>query len=292
MRKVKKEFNIFNLLVGLLLLAHALVLLILLAFLFSTSLKSQKLFDQNFFAFPDFQFSNFSEAIKAFKFQVTRGFDMVEVSLFPEIIEYTILYTLGGAFVSALVPCLVSYVVAKFPGVMSKILSGIVIVTMMVPIVGNQPAMIDILFSLNLYDSILGALAMRANFLGMYFLIYVAAFSSLSDSYREAAYIDGASEWTVMLKIMFPLVKTIFLTVLLIQFVDCWNDYSIPLLYLPSHPTIAYGVYYMSNTTVTGLAHPTYKMASCMIMVIPTVTLFIIFRDRLMGNLSMGGIKG
>ena len=104
MRKVKKEFNIFNLLVGLLLLAHALVLLILLAFLFSTSLKSQKLFDQNFFAFPDFQFSNFSESIKAFKFQVTRGYDMVEVSLFPEIIEYTVLYTLGGAFVSALVP--------------------------------------------------------------------------------------------------------------------------------------------------------------------------------------------
>ena len=199
---------------------------------------------------------------------------------------------MGGAFVSALVPCFVAYVVAKFKNFVSKILYTIVIVTMIVPIIGNQPAMIKVMMTLNIYDTIFGAWILRANFLGMYFLIFVSAFKALSDNYMEAAYIDGASEWRVLLTIMFPLVKTIFFTVMLIQFVDCWNDYGIPLLYIPSHPTIAYGVYRMSNTVVTGLSSPPMKMAACAIMVIPTVTLFIIFKDKLMGNLSMGGIKG
>ena len=49
MKKARKEFNLFNLIVGLFLLLHALVLAVLILFLFSTSLKSQNAFDQNFF---------------------------------------------------------------------------------------------------------------------------------------------------------------------------------------------------------------------------------------------------
>ena len=73
---------------------------------------------------------------------------------------------------------------------------------------------------------------------------------------------------------------------------ELWNDYSVPLMYIPSHPTIAYGVYEMTVTTETGQSHMTFKMACCAIMVIPTTVLFIAFKDKLMGNLSMGGIKG
>lgn len=288
----KQKFSAFNAVVYVFLLLHAVMLIAMLAWAISVSLTSNEVAKKGFFIFPDFAFGNYSHVVKNFKFMVTRGDFPIEVRLFPDIIIYTILYTVGGAFVSALVPCFVAYVVAKFKNFVSKILYTIVIVTMIVPIIGNQPAMIKVMMTLNIYDTIFGAWILRANFLGMYFLIFVSAFKALSDNYMEAAYIDGASEWRVLLTIMFPLVKTIFFTVMLIQFVDCWNDYGIPLLYIPSHPTIAYGVYRMSNTVVTGLSSPPMKMAACAIMVIPTVTLFIIFKDKLMGNLSMGGIKG
>jgi ABC-type glycerol-3-phosphate transport system permease component len=108
----------------------------------------------------------------------------------------------------------------------------------------------------------------------------------------EAAYIDGASEWKVLLSIMLPLVKTIFLSIMIIHFVDIWNDYQTVLLYLPSHPTIALSVYRRATSVQALSAGTEIKMASCLIMVIPTITIFAIFKDRLMGNLSMGGIKG
>lgn len=291
--KIKKQgFSIFNSVVFAFLVLHAIVLIVMVVWAISTSLKSNDVFKKSFFGFPDFEFKNYVEVIKNFKFTVTRNDLLVEVKLFPDIIIYTLLYTIGGAFVSAIVPCFVAYVVAKFNNIVSKILYAIVIITMIVPIIGNQPAMINVMMALNIYDKIWGAWILRANFLGMYFLIYVSAFKGLSDTYREAAYIDGASEWRVMLTVMFPLVKTIFFTVMLIQFVDCWNDYNTPLLYVPSHPTISYGVYKMSNTVITGLSTAPMKMAACAIMIIPTVTLFVIFKDKLMGNLSMGGIKG
>ena len=202
------------------------------------------------------------------------------------------MYTVGGAFFATVTPCFVSYVCAKYDYKFSKVLYSIVIITMILPIVGNLPAMLDVMNTLNIYDTFIGNWLQKANFLGMYFLIFFAAFKSLPNDYMEAAYIDGANEYSVMFKIMLPLVAPTFLTIMLIHFIDCWNDYMTPLLYLPSHPSIGYGVYKMSTSTVTGMGTAPMKMASCLIMVIPTVTVFVIFKDKLMGNLSMGGIKG
>lgn len=291
-RKNQQKMGAFNYAIMAVLILHTFILFLLLGWSLSTALKSQDCFDKSFWGLPDFDFGNFVRVIENFNFVTTRDGDQIIISLFPDIIVDTLLYTVGCAFLSALVPCLVAYVVAKFDCSFSKILYSIVIITMIVPIIGNQPSMISVLMSLNLYDNIIGAWVMRANFLGMFFLIFVANFKNLPDGYREAAYIDGASEWKVLLKIMLPLVKTAFFTVMLIQFIDCWNDYNTPLLYLPSHYTISYGVYVMSNTVVTGLSTAPIKMAACAIMIIPTVILFICFKEKLMGNLSMGGIKG
>ena len=54
----------------------------------------------------------------------------------------------------------------------------------------------------------------------------------------------------------------------------------------------AVSVYMRATSTESGSAGTEIKMASCMIMVVPTVLIFILFKDKLMGNLSMGGIKG
>jgi len=89
-----------------------------------------------------------------------------------------------------------------------------------------------------------------------------------------------------------PLAKNTFFTVMLINFIMYWNDYQTPLIYLPSHPTIALGMYRMSYTAINELATIPMRMTAAVFMLIPTLVLFSCFHKRLLGNLTMGGIKG
>jgi len=298
--KNKSKFNLFNTIILVILVVYAFILFFALYWMITASLKTDKeIVSGNFFGLPkEWLFKNFITALKVFEYQTPEG---EIVKLLPTVsssgLDYgiiinTLLYTIGGALCATIVPCFVSYVVAKFDYKISKIIYGTVIVTMILPIVGNYPSMVNVMYELEIYDTFIGNWLQKSNFLGMYFLIFFAAFKSLPNDYMEAAYIDGASEWKVLLSIMFPLVKTIFLSIALIHFVDIWNDYQTVLLYLPSHPTIAFSVYMRATSTEAGSAGTEIKMASCMVMVIPTVTIFVIFKDKLMGNLSMGGIKG
>ena len=162
---------------------------------------------------------------------------------------------------------------------------------MIIPIVGNIPANLLLLKDLGIYDSFFGALAMKFNFMGMYFLVFHAAFKSLAKEYAEAAMIDGASELRIMSVIILPLVKSALYTVFLIRFIEFWNDYQMALLYLPSHPTLAYGVFYMSKSSKNSLSAEPLRMAACMVVVLPILVLFIALRNKIMGNLTMGGVK-
>ena len=125
----------------------------------------------------------------------------------------------------------------------------------------------------------------------MYFFVYHAFFKGVPDAFREAAEIDGASDFTIMVRIFFPLAVKIILTVFLIQFVALWNDYQTPLLYLPTHPTLAYGVFYLSYFQLHEWYHTPIRMAGCIMLVIPILIIFIAFKNKLMGDISLGGIK-
>lgn len=127
-------------------------------------------------------------------YKVTK--DGFTFNLFDMLIN-TLLYTFGTAFVSTLVPCVVAYLIATYDKfVFSKIVYDFVIVTMILPIIGAAPSTIEVLRFLNYYDSIVGIWLFNFNFLvGIHFLIFYDAFRGLSKTYKEAAEIDGASQF-------------------------------------------------------------------------------------------------
>ena len=135
---------------------------------------------------------------------------------------------------------------------------------------------------------------MRANFLGMYFLVFLAAFKGISMTYTEAAKIDGASNMTIMLKIIFPLVKNVVFTVMLINFITYWKDYQTPLIYISSYPTVTYGLFRVifDSSSSAGMVSVPIRMTASIVVMLPLIIIFIIFQKRLLGNLTMGGIKG
>ena len=166
---------------------------------------------------------------------------------------------------------------------------------MIIPVIGNAPSELEMARAFGLYNQIWGMWIMRANFLGMYFLVFYDIFKSLPASYTEAAKIDGAGNWSILLRIMLPLIKNTFLTVLLINFITVWNDYQVPILYLPSYPTIAQGLYealYGGMSTEGGMAYQPWRFTAAMLVMVPILIVFMCTQKRLLGNLTVGGVKG
>ena len=258
-----------------------------------TSVKEQYDFLDNVLGMPTkVMLQNFATVFEKFE-APSRKDDIQQMHGFGQMLVNTLLYVGGGAFAATLIPCVTAYVTAKFPKKkMSGWIYAIVIATMIIPVVGSYPAEIRMLQNLGIYNTIGGVWLQKANFLGVYFLVFHAAFKGMAKEYSEAAEIDGASEWTIMGRIMLPLVRNTFFTVFLIKFVEFWNDYQVPLLYLPSRPTFSYGLYYVSNYTGNTISTVPMRMAGCIIILIPILVLYIAFKEKLMGNITMGGVKG
>ena len=211
----------------------------------------------------------------------------------------TLVYAGVGGLIFAVTPAITAYLTCKYHYKLSTIINAVFTLILAIPIVGALPSELTWLRQLGIYDSLWGNFLRYLSGAGMYYFVYFAFFKSMSDAYREAAEIDGASDLTIMLRIYFPMALKTIGTVFLIQFIALWNDWQSEMVYLPTHPTLARAVYEMSlgkSDIGTGLdkgalASVPVKMAASMMLAFPITVIFIVFRNKLMGNVSVGGLK-
>lgn len=256
-----------------------------------TSFKSEYsdiVFYKNTYGFPKkIVFTNYSEVFLNFTMAGKPG----KTVYFEGILLNSVLYSVGCAFFKTLIPCITAYACARFNTKLSKIVYTIVLITMIVPIVGSLPSELKVAYFLGFHNKIWGLWIMAANMQGLYFFVMYSAFKAMPMGYSEAAKIDGANNLHVLLRIAMPLVKNLFLTVLLINFVEYWNNYQVPFVYLPYYPTLGYTLWYKSAGS-NEVKDYTATIALSFIVIAPSLTLFLIFQERLMGNLTLGGLKG
>lgn len=290
--KIKQTWSIITVIILIVLIIYTILLFVPLIWAFMTSFKDDITdFRNNIFGLPKvWKFENYPIAFFNFYVQVEDGAGYRNVYM-PEQFLNSILYAGGSAFFATLIPCITGYLTAKFNYKFSKILTIIVIVCITLPVVGSLPSQIQIAKDLKLYDSIWGMWLMKANFLSMYLLIFQGMFKQVPNDYTEAAKIDGASNLTICFKIMMPLVSKSFFTVYLLNFIGFWNDYQTPLIFMPNHPTVAYGLYLFNRSTDGNLSTIPMKLTGSMIVMIPILIIFLIFQKRLTENELGGGIK-
>ena len=291
---MKRKFNLAKTLTLVVLCLYALSMIVLLAWMAMTSLKPRRNWDNdlNYLGWPStLTLDNYKTIFK--QYYVSDPFRPGEKIGVVSQIFNSAQYALVGGFLTALSPLLVAYVCSRFNFKVNKILESTVLITMMLPIVGSTTSMVSMMYSLNMYNTFLSAYCMKFMFNTLYFFIYLGIFRSTSKEIYEAATIDGATELTLMIRIAFPLMINVFSTVWLIYFIQYWNDYELALVYLPSHPTLSYGIFVLSTDTSAskGVNYTTMKMACGMTLVVPTLILFIFLKEKLMTNLSVGGVK-
>lgn len=253
--------------------------------------KTKTEFYEDVFALPQkWQFINFYNAVVNFKITVGSGAGTRYVNLiqmFGMSIFLTIVVTALEIFVSACT----AYIMAKykFPG--RSILYAVIIFAYVAPIVGSMPATYRFMNQIHLLNTIPGVLLIYVGGVGFAFLILYGHFKSLSWSYAEAAFIDGANDFSVFFKIMLPLSVPSLTAMAVVTAISYWNDFNTPRIYLESYPTLAVGI----NQLITDMRYENEypMMFACMIVsVIPIIVFFSCFQKTIMKNMVAGGLKG
>lgn len=291
-RKNLKGFSPLMVFLFVILALYTLSLVIPLVWALISSLRHNNDFYDNMFGFPkSVTIVNYVYAYVHFSHQIIDEMGSHTV-FFPELLSNTVVYALGCALMQTVTPYVMAYLVARFKNKFSSLIMSIVLICMAVPIVGNLPSELAMAHSLGIHDTFWGMFLMRANFLGMYFLVYVAAIKSISPAFAKSAKIDGANNFQIMFRIYVPMSINTMFTVYLIKFIEYWNEYQIPMLYLPSYPTMSLALnHLLVNSINQYMSYWVRKLAACMIVFIPIFILFVIFNKRIMGNVSMGGVK-
>jgi ABC-type glycerol-3-phosphate transport system permease component len=75
------------------------------------------------------------------------------------------------------------------------------------------------------------------------------------------------------------------------SFIGHWNDYMTMIVWLPSKPSLAYGMYRFQYLTGKDLTWPPIQVAGCVILMLPVLALFIALKDKILGGVTIGTLK-
>ena len=230
-KKLKAGKSVFMIIGLILLIIYTISFLFPLFWALLSSIRRESLFMASPFAWPEeFYFENYKVVWDMMAVPTDAYGNIYLEGLFVNSILYSVICTI----MHVLTPCIAAYAVAKYNFKFGKFMYGIVIVTMILPVVGNLPSQIQMAKFTGAYDNLLGVAVMKGHFLGTNFLIFYAAFKSLPNDFKEAAEMDGASQLQVLLQIVLPLVKTTIGAIALLSFITYWNDYTTAMIFLPN----------------------------------------------------------
>lgn len=209
----------------------------------------------------------------------------------PEMFLNSAVLSVGGTLASLLVSSMAAYVVARYRFKGRNLIYTLVIMTMIIPTTGSIASTYKLMNDLRLTGSYVGVIVMQAGGFGFNFFFLYACFKNISETYSEAAKMDGASNLKIFFGIMLPIARPSMFAVAIITFIGLWNDYYTPYMYLRNHQTLAVGVYMIQSSLKNGGDYP--ALFSIMIIsILPIIIVFSIFQKQIMENTVAGGIKG
>ena len=202
----------------------------------------------------------------------------------------SIWFAAGSAWINMEFISAYAYVLNKYKFRGRNFLYGLCLFIMSVPIGASFVSTYRLYYALQLDNSYLILLTATSVY-GMNLMLFHSYYSNISNSYMEAAKIDGANFYQIYFKIMRKQASPLALTLGLMLFISKWNDYMSPLLYLPEMPTLATGLYRYQTIVARRGTYP-ILFAGLFLCLVPILVIFMIFSDKMMNNLNVGGLKG
>lgn len=194
---------------------------------------------------------------------------------------------IGAAFSSAMV----AYGISRIQWRMRTPLFVIILGSMMIPFYVTMVPLFQIFRSLHWINTYLPLIV--PHFFGVPFFVFLLRqfFLSIPNELSESARIDGASEWSIFVRVILPLAKPALAAVALFQFLASWNDLLGPLIYLSdtSTYTVSQGLTFFRGEYSTQFGP---LMAASTLVVIPVIIVFFFAQRTFIQGITLTGVKG
>lgn len=280
-RDLFKKTNFWRIVAFLILFLWGATYVFGLAWAFIASLGEHIALIINPMAFPEsLHFENYLDAFTVLE---TGG------TPFASMLFNSVWLAFGRTVASMVCTVMAAYALGNFKFFGRRFFLVAMVVCMMIPIYGSGSATYLMYNRLGMYNSPLILLA-SATGMGNLTLIVMTFFQTLSPAYEEAAKLDGAGYWTIMLKVHIPMLLPSLGAIFILSLIGGWNDYELALYYLPDYPTIATGLYKYESTAFYNMDKPVYY-AGLILCALPPLVIFSIFREKLMTSVTIGGLK-
>lgn len=283
--------TLFKLFIYVALIGLAISIIIPVAWVFLASIKENAEFYENPWSLPEgFHFQNFAEAF-------------VEADM-GQYLWNSVLVTVVALAVLLIVALPAAYVLSRFTFLGSKFLNSFVkaglfinvsyiAVPIFLMLLGWDTTLkgfFDDGFFLN--NRIMLAIIYASTALPFTIFLLSSYFETLPSDFEEAASIDGAGYFRTMFKVMLPMAKPSIIIVILFNFLLFWNEYILALTIMPGdNKTLPVG---LLNLLAADRAAVNYgpMYAGMVIVMLPTLILYIIVQKRLTEGMTVGGVKG
>jgi multiple sugar transport system permease protein len=189
-----------------------------------------------------------------------------------------------------LIGTMTAYAIDRFHFRFKKLVIGAFLVATLVPGVTTQVATFQIVNSLELYNTIWApiVLFLGTDIISIY--IFVQFMQSIPRSLDEAAMLDGANRFTIYWRVILPLLKPAIATVVIIRGIAIYNEFYIPFLYMPGREL---GVISTSLFRFKGPFGAQWEViaAGTMLVIIPTIILFLFLQRYIYNGITSGATK-
>jgi len=243
------------------------------------SMKTNAELLNNPFALPEvFQFKNYSNAIQ-------------EAGLGRLIINSLVIST-SATFLNILFSSMCAFAIARHTFWGNNVLFLMITAGILVPLNALIIPYFAIINFLNLYDTRIGLIIVYcAVGLPVSTFILTEFFKSIPKEIEEASYLDGCNFAARYFKIMLPLALPGLATAGTFQFILCWNEFIYAMLLTSSTDirTIQFGISYFTNQFFSDYVG---MFAAVVISIIPSITVFILFQEKVINGLTAGSVKG
>lgn len=204
----------------------------------------------------------------------------------------TLIFTVATTGVMLVVITLAAYAFAKLRFRGKNLVFTLFLSLMMIP---NELVVITNFVTVTNLD-------LRNTFLGLIlpsvtsvFYIYLLKenFAQVPDTLYYAAKVDGTSDLKYLTRVMIPICRPTMVTIVILKVIECWNSYVWPRLITdnPAYYLVSNGIQEIRENGF-GRENIPAMMAAVVVISLPLIVLFLIFRKKVMAGVSRGGTKG
>lgn len=248
-------------------------------FMFVNSLKGRKEANLLNLSLPKiFQWDNYKEVFTAGNGILFTAF------------KNSIILTAGAVAVLIVICSMAGYVMQRRKDKVMTSANALVLIGLMVP-----PSILPTIWmmqGLHIYKTLAGMILVEVA-LGIPFtiMLYRGFMSSIPTELEEAGYIDGCNRIRLFTTIIFPLLKPVTSTVIILNAVTIFNDFTNPLYFLPGNKNVTVQ---LTLYNFMGQYSSSYNLvfADVLIITIPMLVLFIFFNKKIVDGMTSGAVKG